>query len=394
VKVQEFREAVSEAAAVDAFVNGRTPPLNPADWLGYDTGWAQYTAPDEKKQWAYNFGTSTLVQVATTPVSTSFAQNVNYRRPEDLLIYYGWLNSFNSSVNGWNNEKVAQDMARYQIVVFGAGIEDPTHPDYANTLVIVARLKEIRPDIKLFGYVATTNILTDFKTKVDRWCDLGVYGIFVDAAGYDYGTPATNGRDAFNEKIDYVHGKAHTNIVFANAWDSDHILGTAEDPSYPNSIWNPSLNESSLGGFDYVLLESFPINTAVWSPGYEGRTEWYSRAEKILGHRKTYGVNVAAVGIIDNGNVVGQDLFDFGFVSALVLTLKAWGTSDTNYGASSAAVDWWSRKNIVGLDYEWPLDVMIISDLTDANVYWRYLTYGRLKLDFTPAAQASAIEQW
>jgi hypothetical protein len=154
------------------------------------------------------------------------------------------------------------------------------------------------------------------------------------------------------------------------------------------------LHESHLGSFDYVLLESFPINTSVWAPGYEDKTEWNIRAEKILGHRKTYGVNLAAVGIINNGNVAGQDLFDFGFVSALMLTLKAWGTSDTSYGSSSGEVDWWTRENIVGLDYEWPLDAALILDLTDANVYWRYLTYGRLKLDFTPAAQASAIEQW
>jgi hypothetical protein len=143
------------------------------------------------------------------------------------------MNSFNFGVNGWDNEKVAQDMCKYEIIVLGAGIENPAHPDYANTQIIIPRLKALRPDIKIFGYVATTEAIADFKTKVDQWYDLDIYGIFIDACGYDYGTPATNGRGAFNERVDYIHNKASCNIAFANAWNSDHILGTTNDPTYP-----------------------------------------------------------------------------------------------------------------------------------------------------------------
>jgi len=45
-------------------------------------------------------------------IQTSMAggqdEKEHLERPHDLLIYYGWLNSFNSDVNGWNNEKVAR----------------------------------------------------------------------------------------------------------------------------------------------------------------------------------------------------------------------------------------------------------------------------------------------
>lgn len=389
--VQEFREAVDEATALTEFCNEYTPPLDPADYFSYNTGWGSYQQTDPGKRWSYDFASPGLVQTLIVPESSGYVQKINYRRPEDLLIYYGWLSAFNLH---YNNELAAQNFCQYEMVVFGNGVADPAHPDYANAVIIINRIKELKPHIKLWGYVAVTETLADFKTKVNWWYDLGVFGIFVDSAGYDYGTPATNGREAFNEKIDYVHDKAICNAVFANAWNSDHILGTANDPSYPNSTWNPNLEESHLGNYDYILLESFPINTSAWTPGYEDKAEWYARAEKILGHRKTYGVNLAAVGIINNANPDGQDLFDFGYISALMLTLQAFGTSDDYYGASSAEVHWWDRSNIIGLEYDWVLDYVIKEDANDADIYWRFMNYGKLMLDFSVGAQVSAITKW
>ena len=394
VRVEEFRIAADETAAVTAFCNEYSPPKNPADYLGYDTGWTSYQQTDPDKYWAYDFTSQGLVQVPITSISSSVEQNPKYRRPKDMLMYYGYPNSFNYPINGYDNEKVAQDMARYEMIVFGNGVGDPSHPDYANTVIIIARLKELRPDIQIFGYVATTEALADFETKVDQWETLEVYGIFVDSAGYNHGTPATNGRDAFNERVDCIHNKAYTNIAFVNAWNSDHILGTTNDPSYPNSTWNPSLHESHLGQYDYVLMESFPINTTIWTPGYEDKAEWYARAQKILDHRQTYGINVAGVGIIDNDDTAGQDLFDFGFISALMFTLQAFGTSDTGYAENSNEVDWWIRPDILSLEYTWSLDPSIQEDDNDADVYWRFMDYGKLMLDFSTGAELSSITKW
>jgi hypothetical protein len=69
-----------------------------------------------------------------------------YYKPKDLLIYYGWLNPFNSAINGWSNEKVAQDFAKYSVLVFGDGIQDPSHGDYSNTQVIISRVKALNPN--------------------------------------------------------------------------------------------------------------------------------------------------------------------------------------------------------------------------------------------------------
>jgi hypothetical protein len=319
-----------------------------------------------------------------------------YQKPKDLLIYYGWLNSFNSATNSWVNEKVAQDMAKYSILVFGDGIQDPSHGDYSNTQVIIPRIKALNPYAKIFGYVSVNQSLANFQTKVSQWETLQVDGIFMDEAGYDYGTVDTNGRAAFNTKVDYVHGKTYAKLCFANAWNMDHIIGTTNDPSYPNSTWNSSLTASKLTSDDYYLLESFPINTTAYSGngGYENKSDWASRGTKAIGHRNTYGINLIGSGIINNGNSSGQDLFDFGFNSSVMFSLEGWGTSDTSYGASSAAVDWWTRPDVSKMGRIWSLSPAVQVDVGDSDVYWRFVDFGKFMLDFSSSAQDSSITKW
>jgi len=160
-----------------------------------------------------------------------------YKGPKDLLIYYGYPNSFNSATNGWNNESVAQDMAKYSLIVLGDGVEAPSHPDYANTQIIIPRIKALNPNALIFGYVAVAQTLVNFQSKVDQWNTLAVHGIFMDEAGYDFGKT----RAEFNTCVDYVHGKTHAKLCFANAWNTDHVLGTTNDVSYPNSTYNAGL---------------------------------------------------------------------------------------------------------------------------------------------------------
>jgi hypothetical protein len=193
--------------------------------------------------------------------------------------------------------------------------------------------------------------------------------------------------------VDFVHEKTHANLCFVNAWNMDNIIGTADDPSYPNSTWNPSLNASNLTENDWYLLESFAVNTTVYSGGYTDKTTWAARGEKAKSHRAYYGINLAAVGIIDNGNVAGEDLFDFHFISSLMYSLEAQGSSDTSYGAGGA-VDWWPRPDVIGMGRLYNLSPSIQEDVGDAEVYLRYVDAGRFKLDFSAGAQLSSITKW
>jgi len=395
-----------------------------------------------------------------------------FYRPKDLLIYYGWLNSFNSATHGWNNENVAKEMSQYSLLVFGDGLQtllasgthtgsnnasvltDSTkswttdehvgkkivnvtdgssgtitgntattvtcsgglsggtdndfdtgdsyrianHGDYANTVIIINRIKALNPCAKIFGYVTVNQSLSAFQGKVDDWDALGVHGIFLDEAGYDYGSTTTNGRDAFNTKVDYVHGKTNANLCFANAWNMDHIIGTANDVSYPNTTWNPDTNASNLTYNDWYLLESHAINTTAYTAstpdGYEAKADWAARGLKAQGHRATYGINLAGVGVISNGHGSAQDLFDFLFTSSMMWALDAIGSSDTSYGASSAAVTWWTRPDVSKMGPTYSLNCSVQVDASDSDVYWRYVQCGKFSLDFSSSAQDSDITKW
>ncbi len=301
-----------------------------------------------------------------------------YERPDSLLIYYGWLNSFNSAQNGWDNEKVAQDMAKYNLIVLGDGMQNPSHGDFANTSIIIPRIKTLNPNTKIFGYVTGNQIIADFKTKAGLWNNLQVDGIFIDEAGYDYGKT----RVEFNERVQYVHNLTKANICFPNAWNLDHILGTVNDASYPNTTYNSGLVESFLTPDDYCLLESFPINTTAYIPGgIELHTDWIARGEKASLMRKTHGINPVGCGIINDNNTSGQNLFNFGYISAAMFSLIGFGTSDLLYGASSAATRYWDRPDINGMGCIWNLSPTV--KVFDINKYVRYLDHGKLSLNFS-----------
>jgi len=53
--IEEFREAAGTAQAVVAFVGEYNPPLNPADYLGHDTGFSNVPPGGIGKRWGYDF---------------------------------------------------------------------------------------------------------------------------------------------------------------------------------------------------------------------------------------------------------------------------------------------------------------------------------------------------
>jgi len=307
-------------------------------------------------------------------------------RPSDLLVYYGWLNAFNSDQNGWNNEKVAQDMAKYDLLVFGDGIANPSHGDFANSQIIISRIKTLKPSITIFGYVQTDLALDVFKSKVNEWNAIGAGGIFMDRAGYDFGKT----RSEFNERVVYVHSCTSSKVVFANAWNTDHVLNIINDVNYPNSTFNINLRASKLISSDWVLLESFPINTVAYADGYEPALDWYVRGSKILNAK----VNIAGISVINNDNANAQNLFNFGFTSAIQWDLSAFGSGDVDYGASSAKTTFFNRDD-VNLEHSLTKSTTITSpskDLNDNDVYVLYSRFIKATVDFSSGNQTSSIK--
>lgn len=302
---------------------------------------------------------------------------------KSLLIYYGWLNSFNSARNSWDNEKVAQELSKYDVLVFGDGIQDPSHGDFANTSIIVPRIKTLNPDIKIYGYVTINQDYMTFTPKVDQWESLQVHGIFLNEAGYDYGKT----RAEFNQRVDYVHGKTYAKLCIANAWNADHVLGTADDINFPNSVYNPSSTASSLNYTDFILLESWPINTAAYTGGYESASDWKARGDKTTGLTGTFGVGFMASNVVANTSADGETLTAFAYTAAAMYGITVFGTSDTNYGASSAAVRCWPRPG-----FAYSVTPSVFQDTSDTDVYHRVVGADRMSLDFSTSAQKSSLE--
>jgi len=301
--------------------------------------------------------------------------------PDNILVYYGWLNSFNSATNGWNNELVAQDLAKYNILVLGDGLQDPSHGDYANTKIIIPRIKELHPQIQIFGYVTVNQSYDNFKLKASWWNILEIDGIFLDEAGYDF----SRNRAEFNERVSFVHDEM-CKPVMANAWKPEHVLSNDpkdDDPSYPNSTFNPNLEPSELQPTDWYMLESFAIDSG---GNYEAHTQWFDRGKKAW----EYDIKLVGISVISDTDPNGQAKFDFGYTSALEYLLDSYGTSDVNYGATNSASKMWVRPDISQVVCTLQSPVVVKDPTTP--VYYSYKNNARLKLDFTTAAETSAIE--
>jgi len=314
--------------------------------------------------------------------NTTDVAEIYREQPKNILIYYGWLSSFNSETNSWNNELVAQDIAQYNIIVLGAGIASPLHEDYVNTNIILTRIKELNPNLIILGYVTVFQTFEEFKNKATEWNKLYVHGIFLDEAGYDYGTVETNGRSAFNEKVNYCHGLSHSCICMANAWNMDHIIGTIDDVSYPNSKYNIQKVESSLTADDWFLLESFAVNTASYALDYEGSKAWFDRGIKAIKHRDIYNINLASIAVIDNKHDKIKELFEFAFTAGLIFSLDAIGTSDILYGAVSSKVIKGKRPNIIGIGDRLNQIINVTLDKYNEETYIRFNDSSKITVTF------------
>lgn len=259
-------------------------------------------------------------------------------KPQNLLIYYGWPSGFNQY---WQNQLVANEWSKYDLIVLGTGLEKTSHGDHANTSDIIGKVRAVNPCVKIFGYCTINQAFNPFKNQLKDWKDnLGVDGIFCDESGFDYGSVNTNGREAFNDKIAEIHSNSLT--AFVNAWNQDHILSENNDPSYPQNVWNPNGVESALGIGDWSLLESFALHgpTATIEP----IAGWSARCDKVAGfHDK---IQYASCSQIPDDATNGQQLFEFLYNSALMCDLDAVGSSDVLYGSSSGKAKYWERPDV------------------------------------------------
>jgi hypothetical protein len=166
--------------------------------------------------------------------------------PAHLAIYYGWPSLVNNA--GGDVNQAAQEFADFDLLVFGDGLEHPSHVEHLKTQQIISQLissSVISSSVQVYGYVdlgvSTQNLpITTAQQYVEEWAAMGVTGIFWDDAGYDYGVD----RSRQNTLIDYTHAQGLK--VFINAWSPDDVFADDPDPTH-------------LQAGDWYLAESHPV---------------------------------------------------------------------------------------------------------------------------------------
>lgn len=245
-----------------------------------------------------------------------------------LLIYYGIPSGVNRL---WNDDQAAVFFTNWDLLVFGAGLELPSHVYHAATRDVIHSLRARKPSAIVFGYidlgVATNNYtIAEIEARIDSWQNVGANGIFLDGAGYDFQVT----RERLNMAVDYAH--AARLPVCVNSWVLDDVLGPALHPRF-----NPLGLPTKLGMGDYCLLESLVINTRSYRDGYESLAHLKTRAESSILYRRSLGIKLIGAGVVDFAAFSRNRLvqyFQMVETAAMILALDAYGVCAYQYSAA------------------------------------------------------------
>lgn len=261
---------------------------------------------------------ATSTTPAATPAATLCTPNKTLKH---FAIYYGYPNSLNSSVNSWNNGLVITDLAHYDSVVFGAGLEEVGHADHANTVAIISGLSST----KSFGYIDIGKTLNKsvatIQASIDKWNLMtGVYGIFLDEFGMDYkATGVTDADYRIRQKtiLDYVHSKGLKAII--NAWDPDDVF------------IKQSSNPLTINSGDSYLYESYFLSSATRDTFANYRAKIAKLQAAKLAHT---GLEIMAINTTASDSFT-QGLFDSMSLAAIADGIDGIGWGEANYSATA-----------------------------------------------------------
>lgn len=238
--------------------------------------------------------------------------------PKKLAVYYGWP----IAVNGkWAVSTAAAEFDPYDIVVFGSGLEDPSHPEYASTVSII---NSTSADV--FGYVDSTLNITVIETQIVQWKDIGVVGIFCDRFGFDFGLT----RCQQNAIVDYIHDAGL--VAFVNAWEPDDVFK------------KKSGADTVLGSGDWYLAESHHVINGDW----QSALDWETKSDKMASYKSQWGSSMAC--LTTTTAVIGfdQTKWDNAYFACAVYGFDAAGWGEPNFSASDALLPWRERAYING----------------------------------------------
>jgi hypothetical protein len=258
-----------------------------------------------------------------------------------LAIYYGYPSSVNAT---YTVPLAAAVFGQYDLVVWGATLENTTHPDHLNAIAIIANPQMSKT--KVYGYISSTDPIATNQTNIDNWAAMGVKGIFCDTFGYDFGVS----RATQNQLVDYIHGKNLS--AFVNAFNPDDAFSTDANPTY-----NPQRDACHLGTNDWYLAESYQIIDDV----YDETSNWITLSEAIQKYKCDLGIKVATITTTLTG-LFDQNKFDYAYFSTLLYGFDASGWGEQDYSAITAQLPFRQRKKFYGKTYD-PAGIKMQGDI-------------------------------
>lgn len=312
--------------------------------------------------------------VITALLGTSFSFGQRAPRPrlaERLAIYYGYP----SLVNGAQGdvEKAATVFAAYPVVVFGDGIEFPDrqaarHPagdpaEHQKTIQIIEAVRRRSPGTHIYGYVPLGHTQSlkqeQIEERVRLWKQMGVAGIFLDEASYDF---ANVTRERQNMAVKYVHSLGLS--VFMNGFFLDHLFSLEDKlPNENGSGKNPKRLAPLLDQRDMFLMESFQVSNGA----YEEAAAWSARMKQALEYRRRYGTRIFAITTTTPQQPFDARKFNYAWWSAWVTDIDGFGWGEPNFSASDNKLN----DHRCSVDNSAVAQQRISSNGADKNYVWR-----------------------
>jgi hypothetical protein len=285
-------------------------------------------------------GSSLLVAKTIVPATPT---------PSRLAIYYGYP----SLVNGANGdvEKAASVFSAFDEVILGDGLEFPDQAsgryppgdpqEHQKVLRIIAAVRNRRRGTRFYGYVCLGEIPSPKREKifltpsqleerVRLWKQMGVAGVFLDEAGYDF-TGVNRKRQ--NMAVRTIHALGLS--AFMNAYFLDDLFSHEDNLPYAEgTAKNPEHLPPLLDRRDLFLLESFQVRNG----NYEGVSEWQARLDQALKYRRRYGAHIFATTTTTEQEPFNAEKFNFAWWTALLYGLDGFGWGEPNFAALGNAL--------------------------------------------------------
>ena len=265
---------------------------------------------------------------------------VRPRRPARLAVYYGYPSLVNQSAGAV--ERAVRVFSGYDVVVLGDGIEFPDRQpgrspegepaEHRKTVQIIAAAKRRNPRTRFYGYVCLGDIpgsapekkllsARELGERIRLWKGMGVAGVFLDEAGYDW--PGVD-RERQNMAVRYIHELGLS--AFPNAFYPEELF-SLEDLRGKNPHHLPP----ALDRRDLFLLESFQVKNGE----YEDAAEWQQRLLPALKYREQYGSRIFATTTYAEKESFRPDKFNYAWWSAWLYDLDGFSWGEPSFAAVS-----------------------------------------------------------